>query len=69
MNSLPNTVTRQHCDGDLNPGPTVPESSTLTTQLSSRNKKLGFKRTIPTSDVSKSKRFDPHRSALLVVTI
>jgi len=27
------TVTRQHCGCDLNPGPTAPESSTLTTRL------------------------------------
>ena len=35
MNSLPKTVTRQHRDCDLNPGPSVPESSTLTTRLPS----------------------------------
>ena len=35
MNSLPTTVTRlrRHCD--LNPGPSAPESSTLTTRLPS----------------------------------
>ena len=35
MNSLLKTVTQQHCDCDLNPGPSAPESSTLTTQLPS----------------------------------
>jgi len=30
---LPKTVTRQRCDCDLNPGPSAPESSTLTTRL------------------------------------
>jgi len=35
VNSLPKTVTRQRRDCDLNPGPTVPESSTLTTRLPS----------------------------------
>jgi len=35
MNSLPKTVTRQHRDCDLNPGPSVPECSTLTTRLPS----------------------------------
>ena len=35
VNSLPKTVTRQRRDCDLNPGPSVPES-TLTTQLPSR---------------------------------
>ena len=33
MNSLPETVTRQRRDCDLNPGPTAPESSALTTRL------------------------------------
>ena len=33
MNSLPKTVTRQRREGDLNPGLSVPESSTLTTRL------------------------------------
>jgi len=32
---LPKTVTRQRRDYDLNPGPTAPESSTLTTRLPS----------------------------------
>jgi len=36
VNSLPKTVTRQRRGCDLNPGPTVPESSTLTTRLPSR---------------------------------
>jgi len=33
VNGLPKTVARQRRDGDLNPGPSVPESSMLTTQL------------------------------------
>jgi len=33
VNSLPKTVTRQRRGCDLNPGPAVPESSTLTTRL------------------------------------
>ena len=33
MNSLPKTVTRQHRSCNLNPGPTVPKSNTLTTWL------------------------------------
>ena len=36
VNSLPKTVTRQRRDCDLNPGPSAPESSTLTTQPPSR---------------------------------
>jgi len=35
VNSLPKTVTRQRHDCDLNPGPSAPESSTLTTLLPS----------------------------------
>ena len=35
VNSLPNTVTRQLRNCELNPGPSAPESSTLTTRLSS----------------------------------
>jgi len=35
VNSLPKTVTRQRRDCDLNPGPSVPESSALTTRLPS----------------------------------
>ena len=37
MNSLPMTVTRQRRDCDLNPGPSAPESSTLTTHLPSHS--------------------------------
>ena len=33
VNSLPKTVTRQRRGCDLNPGPSVPESGTLTTRL------------------------------------
>jgi len=35
VNSLPRTVTGQRCACDLNPGPSAPESSTLTTLLPS----------------------------------
>ena len=35
VNSLPKTVTRQRRDCNLNPGPSAPESSTLTTRLPS----------------------------------
>jgi len=37
VNSLPKTVTPQRRDCDLNPGPSVPESTTLTTRLSSHH--------------------------------
>ena len=33
VNSLPKTVTRQSRGCDLKPGPSAPESSTLTTRL------------------------------------
>jgi len=38
VNSLPKTVTRQRRGCDFNPGPSAPESSTLTTQLPSHRK-------------------------------
>ena len=37
MNSLPKTVTRKRRECDLNPGPSAPESSTLTTRLPSHD--------------------------------
>ena len=40
VNSLPKTVTRQRRDCDLNPGPSAPESSTLTTRLPSHPKSI-----------------------------
>jgi len=39
VNSLPKTVTRQRRDCNLNPGPSAPESSTLTTRLPSHPNK------------------------------
>ena len=41
MNSLPKSVTRQSHDCDLNPGPSVPEFRTLTTQLLATNTYYG----------------------------
>ena len=41
VNRLPKTVTRQRRDCDLKPGPSVPESSTLTTRLYYLVKYLG----------------------------
>ena len=38
VNSLPKTITRQRRGCDLNPGPTAPESSVLTTRLPSHHK-------------------------------
>jgi len=35
VNSFPKTVTRERCDCDLNPVPSAPESSTITTRLPS----------------------------------
>ena len=42
VNSLPKTVTRQRRDCDLNPGPSAPESSTLTTRLPSHPRPIGW---------------------------
>jgi len=38
VNSLPKTVTQQRCG--LNPGPSAPESSTLTTRLPSHHEHI-----------------------------
>ena len=47
VNSLPKTVTRQRRGCDLNPGPSAPESSTLTTRLPSHPpKRWGLVRSI-----------------------
>ena len=43
VNSLPKTVTRQRQDCDLNPGPTAPESITLTTRLPSHPSNWGLR--------------------------
>jgi len=37
VNSLPKTVTRQRRGCDLNPSPSVPESSTLTTNRATQD--------------------------------
>jgi len=55
VNSLPKTVTRQRRDRDLNPGPSAPETSTLTTRLPShpavgRRAKWGMRNLGPSSD-------------------
>jgi len=42
VNSLPKTVTRQRRGCDLNPGRSVPESSTLTTRLLCKFRKFGL---------------------------
>jgi len=42
VNSLPKTVTRQRRDCDLNPGPSAPESSTLTARLPSHPKPMHY---------------------------
>jgi len=53
VNSLPKTVTRQRRDCDLNPGPSAPESSTLTTRLPSANMTL-----------SKNRKYITYRNAV-----
>jgi len=44
VNSLPKTVTRQRRGCDLNPDPSAPESSTLTTRLQSHP--IGYYKTV-----------------------
>ena len=51
MNSLPKTVTRQRHDCDLNLGPSVPESNTLTTRLLSHpDRRAQYKQVIVRQD-------------------
>ena len=45
VNSLPKTVTRERRDCDLNPCPSAPESSTLTTRLPSPKGRFVYRRT------------------------
>jgi len=47
VSSLPKTVTRQRRDCDLNPGPSAPESSTLTTRLSNRHNVRSSNKVLP----------------------
>ena len=48
VNSLPKTVTRQRRDCDLNPGPSAPESNTLTTRLPSHPNSISAETAPPT---------------------
>ena len=48
VNSLPKTVTRQRRDCELNPGPSAPESSTLTTRLYRATPSFKYPSIIPT---------------------
>ena len=54
VNSLPKTVIRQHRDCDLNQGPSVPESSTLTTRLLSQpSQNISLRNTEYSTDLHK----------------
>ena len=46
VNSLPKTVTQQRRGCDLNPGPTVPESSMLTTRIPSHSRCRWLRRVV-----------------------
>ena len=56
VNSLPKTVTRQRRDCDLNPGPSAPEFSALTTRLPSHP----YVNWAPKSAHSPGVGFEPH---------
>jgi len=49
VNSLPKTVTGQRRDCDLNPGPSAPESSALTTRLPSHRVALSIENKVALS--------------------
>jgi len=57
VNSLPKTVTRQRRDCDLNPGPSAPESSMLTTRPPS-HPKTAIKTIFTVSEILYSVQFD-----------
>jgi len=60
VNSLPKTVTRQGRDCDFDPGPSAPESSTLTTRLPSHaslHSRLRWRKNISSITVVYSYRF------------
>ena len=60
VNSLPKTVSRQRRGCDLNPGPTAPESSTLTTRLPSHPKPRYLQLIEATACSSYTKKFPCH---------
>ena len=60
VNSLPKTVTRQRRGCDLNPGPSAPESSTLTVRLPSGTAQKNRKK-------YKSKHYRLRRSEFLTL--
>ena len=64
VNSLPNTVTRQRRDCDLNPGPSSPESSTLTTRLPSHPNYIHLysHKLRPQNQKKQKKKKDAHRN-------
>ena len=61
VNSLPKTVTRQRRGCDLNPGPSAPESSTLTTRLPRATRYVMLCRVKPT-------KWRPYRDRIDSVT-
>jgi len=59
VNSLPKTFTRQRRGCDLNPGPTAPESSTLTTRLPSQSLTVPCRRRgMPAQDTGATRHVD-----------
>jgi len=57
VNSLPKTVIRQRRDYDLNPSPSAPESSTLTTRLPS-HQGIRRLRNLPAAAESRPRRLE-----------
>ena len=59
VNSLPRTVTRQRRGCDLNPGPSAPESSTLTTRLPSDLPQNYVRRRLAKKELNDTTQPDP----------
>jgi len=67
VNSLPKTLTRQRRGCDLNPGPSAPESSTLTTRLPSHP--VAPLRAIPQIFPSQKDRYTKHKMWRIVCVV
>jgi len=69
VNCLPMTVTRQLRGCDLNPGHSVPESSTLTTRLPSHPNKIQYNRSSSSSSIKTAKNLSTNKSVMSLVPL
>jgi len=69
VNSLPKTITRQRRDCDLNPGPSAPKSSMLTTRLPGSLRERATKRLCVCATCTPSTLIDPEQKMLLLLKL